>query len=110
MSYCTKLADGTIVAERKSDGAPQIRGLRRMLRYCNLVISEAVRMKSRISGLLMETAVEYNQRRLRGRLFRGTDEEPGGSARVGAATAADEPSGARDVRGDSWGCLTKRVE
>src|SRR5712691_5300786 len=42
---------------------PQIRELRRMLRYRNLVISEAVRMKNRISGL-METGVEYNQQRL----------------------------------------------
>src|SRR3984893_1893871 len=43
---------------------PQIRELRRMLRYRNLVVSEAVRMKNRISGLLMETGAEYNQHRL----------------------------------------------
>lgn len=46
---------------------PQIRELRRMLRYRNLVISESVRMKNRISGLLMETGVEYNQQRLHGK-------------------------------------------
>ena len=46
---------------------PQIRELRRMLRYRNLVVSEAVRMKNRISGLLMETGVEYNQQRLHGK-------------------------------------------
>jgi transposase len=48
---------------------PQIRELRRMLRYRNLVISEAVRMKNRISGLLMETGVEYNQQRLHGKAY-----------------------------------------
>lgn len=46
---------------------PQIRELRRILRYRNLVVSEAVRMKNRISGLLMETGVEYNQQRLHGK-------------------------------------------
>src|SRR5258707_14226294 len=40
-----------------------------MLRYRNLVISEAVRMKNRISGLLMETGVEYNQQRLHGKAY-----------------------------------------
>src|SRR5580692_10177300 len=48
---------------------PQIRELRRMLRYRNLVVSEAVRMKNRISGLLMETGVEYNQKRLHGKSY-----------------------------------------
>lgn len=48
---------------------PQIRELRRMLRYRNLVVSEAVRMKNRISGLLMETGVEYNQQRLHGKAY-----------------------------------------
>jgi transposase len=48
---------------------PQIRELRRMLRYRNLVVSEAVRMKNRISGLLMETGVEYNQQRLHGKRY-----------------------------------------
>lgn len=46
---------------------PHIRELRRMLRYRNLVVSEAVRMKNRISGLLMETGVEYNKQRLHGK-------------------------------------------
>jgi transposase len=46
---------------------PQIRELRRMLRYRNLVVSQAVRMKNRISGLLMETGMEYNQQRLHGK-------------------------------------------
>ena len=44
----------------------EIRELRRMLRYRNLVVSEAVRMKNRIAGLLMETGSEYNKQRLHG--------------------------------------------
>jgi transposase len=33
---------------------PEIRDLRRVLRYRNLLVREAVRMKNKISGLLME--------------------------------------------------------
>jgi transposase len=42
-----------------------------MLRYRNLVVSEAVRMKNRISGLLMETGVEYSKQRLHGKRYFG---------------------------------------
>ena len=42
----------------------QIRDRRRLLRYRRLVIRQAVQMKSRISGLLMETGVSYNKLRL----------------------------------------------
>jgi len=41
-----------------------IRELRRMLRYRNLVVAQAVRLKNRIAGLLMEEGVSYNARRL----------------------------------------------
>jgi transposase len=40
------------------------RNRRRILRYRNLVQRQAVQMKSRVSGLLMETGVSYNKRRL----------------------------------------------
>lgn len=43
-----------------------IRELRRMLRYRNMVVREAVRMKNKISGLLMETGSIYNKKRLHG--------------------------------------------
>lgn len=50
--------------------APQeMRDLRRVLRYRNLVVSTAVRMKNRISGLLMEVGAEYNKQRLHGRKY-----------------------------------------
>jgi len=47
----------------------EIRELRRMLRYRNLVVDQAVRMKTKISGLLMESGVEYNQQRLHGQKY-----------------------------------------
>lgn len=45
--------------------APQeIRELRRVLRYRSLMVRGAVKMKNKISGLLMEVGAEYNKRRL----------------------------------------------
>ena len=45
-------------------GLDRDRDRRRTLRYRNLVIKQMVQMKSRISGLLMETGVSYNKQRL----------------------------------------------
>ena len=39
--------------------AATIRELRRLLRYRSLVVNEAVRMKNKMAGLLMETGAEY---------------------------------------------------
>lgn len=47
----------------------EMRDLRRVLRYRNLVVSTAVKMKNRISGLLMEMGTEYNKQRLHGRKY-----------------------------------------
>jgi transposase len=44
----------------------EIRELRRMLRYRNLVVCQAVQMKTKISGLLMECGAQYNKKRLHG--------------------------------------------
>jgi len=41
-----------------------IRDRRRILRYRHLVLRQAVQMKNRVSGLLMETGVSYNKLRL----------------------------------------------
>jgi transposase len=46
-----------------------IRDLRRMLRYRNLVVHQATRMKNRIAGLLMETGTPYNKERLHGKAY-----------------------------------------
>jgi transposase len=42
----------------------KIRDLRRVLRYRNLVVRQAVRIKNRMSGLLMETGVPYEKTKL----------------------------------------------
>jgi transposase len=42
----------------------EIRDRRRLLRYRRLVIRQAMQMKSRVSGLLMEAGVSYNKLRL----------------------------------------------
>jgi transposase len=46
-----------------------VRDLRRMLRYRNLVVRQATRMKNRITGLLMETGTPYNKERLHGKAY-----------------------------------------
>ena len=45
---------------------PEIRELRRVLRYRNLLVQEATRMKNKTSGLLMEVGAEYNKAKLHG--------------------------------------------
>jgi len=42
----------------------EIRDRHRTLRYRNLLVRQMVQMKNRVSGLLMETGVSYNKRRL----------------------------------------------
>jgi transposase len=49
----------------------EIRELRRLLRYRHLVVDQAVQMKNRISGLLMESGAEYNKKRLHGEKYFG---------------------------------------
>ncbi len=47
----------------------EIRELRRMLRYRNGVVQQAVRMKNKISGLLMEVGAPYNKQQLHGKKY-----------------------------------------
>ncbi len=42
----------------------EIRDLRRVLRYRNLLVRECTRMKNRTAGMLMECGVEYNKEKL----------------------------------------------
>jgi hypothetical protein len=37
---------------------PEIRDRRRVLRFRNLLVRQAVRMKNKVSGLLMETGID----------------------------------------------------
>ncbi len=54
--------------------------MRRMLRYRNLVVRQAVRMKNKMSGLLMEVGAQYNKQQLHGKRRRsdGADLDSGG--------------------------------
>jgi transposase len=47
----------------------EMRELRRLLRYRNVVVAQAVRMKNKMSGLLMEVGAEYSNRRLHGKKY-----------------------------------------
>lgn len=47
----------------------EIRELRRILRYRSLIVRTAVKMKNKISGLLMEVGAQYNKKRLHGRKY-----------------------------------------
>ena len=47
----------------------EIRELRRILRYRNLVVRTAVKMKNKMSGLLMEVGASYNKKRLHGKKY-----------------------------------------
>lgn len=47
----------------------EIRDRRRVLRYRNLLVRQAVRMKNKVSGLLMEVGVPYNQQKVHGKKY-----------------------------------------
>jgi transposase len=46
---------------------PQVRELRRVLRYRRLAVEQMVKMKNKTAGLLMEVGAEYDKRRLHGK-------------------------------------------
>jgi len=47
----------------------ELRELRRVLRYRNMVVRTAVKMKNKMSGLLMEVGAQYNKKRLHGKKY-----------------------------------------
>lgn len=47
----------------------EIRELRRVLRYRNLLVRESVRFKNKTAGLLMESGAEYNKKKLSGKKY-----------------------------------------
>jgi hypothetical protein len=47
----------------------ELRELRRILRYRNMIVRSAVKMKNKISGLLMETGTTHNKKRLHGKKY-----------------------------------------
>ncbi len=48
---------------------PELRKLRTVLRFRNLLVGQSTRVKNKIAGLLMETGSEYNRRRLHGKAY-----------------------------------------
>jgi len=49
----------------------ELRELRRVLRYRNMIVSTAVKMKNKMSGLLMEVGAVYDKKRLHGKKYFG---------------------------------------
>lgn len=49
--------------------SPQIRELRRLLRYRQLVVRESVRMQNKMAGLLMECGAGFEKERLHGKKY-----------------------------------------
>ncbi|HKD14300.1 MAG TPA: IS110 family transposase [Candidatus Angelobacter sp.] len=49
--------------------SPEIRELRRLLRYRNLVVRQSVRMQNKIAGLLMETGAPFQKEKLQGKRY-----------------------------------------
>jgi transposase len=50
----------------------ELRELRRILRYRNMIVRTAVKMKNKISGLLMEVGAQYNKKQLHGKKYFAT--------------------------------------
>ncbi|MGI8958329.1 MAG: IS110 family transposase [Bryobacteraceae bacterium] len=66
--------------------ARELRDRRRVLRYRNLLVRQTVRMKNRVSSLLMETGISYNtgklhQKKYVGQLLREQEAEMPGHSR-----------------------------
>jgi transposase len=49
--------------------SPEMRDLRRLLRYRHLVVQESVRMQNKIAGLLMETGTPFVKEKLHGKKY-----------------------------------------
>jgi transposase len=52
--------------------SPDLRDLRRLLRYRQLVVHQSVRMKNKVAGLLMETGTPFVKERLHGKKYFAT--------------------------------------
>jgi transposase len=49
--------------------SPEMRDLRRLLRYRNLVVAQSVRMQNKMAGLLMETGTPFVKAKLHGKKY-----------------------------------------
>jgi transposase len=48
---------------------PELRDLRRLLRYRNLMVRESVRMQNKMAGLLMESGAPFDKQKLHGKKY-----------------------------------------
>ncbi len=48
---------------------PELRDLRRLLRYRNMVVQQSVRMQNKMAGLLMESGTAFNKEKLHGKKY-----------------------------------------
>ncbi|HEX4168466.1 MAG TPA: IS110 family transposase [Bryobacteraceae bacterium] len=49
--------------------SPEMRDLRRLLRYRSLVVQQSVRMQNKMAGLLMESGMAFNKKKLHGKKY-----------------------------------------
>ena len=78
----------------------EIRELRRILRYRNLLLREAVRRNNKVAGLLMEVGAPYHKQRLHAKgYFYPRAGGARGDAAVGAPAADHQPQPAGAVPG-----------
>ena len=49
--------------------APEMRDLRRLLRYRNMVVQQSVRMQNKMAGLLMESGTSFSKTKLHGKKY-----------------------------------------
>jgi transposase len=52
--------------------SPEMRDLRRLLRYRNMVVQQSVRMQNKMAGLLMESGAAYQKKKLHGKKYFST--------------------------------------
>jgi len=48
---------------------PELRQLRQILRYRNLLVRQSTQLKNRMSGLLMQSGIQYNKQKLHGQRY-----------------------------------------
>jgi transposase len=48
---------------------PELRDLRRLLRYRNMVVQQSVRMQNKMAGLLMESGISFHKDKLHGKKY-----------------------------------------
>ena len=88
--------------------SPEMRDLRRLLRYRNMVVQQSVRMQNKMAGLLMKTGTPFvKDKTAREEILLRADEEPGRGTGVSKRSPADESRFDGDVRVGSEAARSK---